>query len=561
MEVSGVTSTYEAATIQSIQAFTPPFTLQASVMGTMSDGNAFDLIISSENGGLGVGIDGNLNSANGPYYGIWDGYSQGVGTNWNMLADKLVTSPSLNTLYQLTIMVDSSGNANLVVASGGQTLGGITKQLGLANNQFYVILVQWEGLPYTIGPNQAYWQSVNLGSTVTLTPIQGTQLSQSYSASTSWTLTNPNIGANGAGGVLSNFAMQYAQSIPFTGSVSSFGAAVSDCTSKFTLGINQKTVACFDAGVNAVTTISGDVSLVMDFTPGGLVAGFACPAVTVALTDYFQGEQQNVGSGVPSLVTTVAGQVCQWGITIGIDALLGTPFALTVKLPTSTSTPLSKIQTLVVAAPTDSAWFVLPDFTAGESGSMHTSAGKCGGYVAALATDVYAGTYLFGALTNPAQNEVLDTNGAYVSQSAGSCGQPLTSTSQPLVAVAGPVVNEVVGYYEESTMSPLYYNAVECIVRRDTGAYLDCSTPTATNDVFVMEAFTDPAGRTVFIIYGRQWGGTLAGFEYLVNFVLKNPSAYTSSWYVYRWQDATSGPSANGIPDPGDTYTPIASGP
>jgi hypothetical protein len=90
---------------------------------------------------------------------------------------------------------------------------------------------------------------------------------------------------------------------------------------------------------------------------------------------------------------------------------------------------------------------------------------------------------------------------------------------------------------------------------------VDCSTPTATNDVFILEAFTDSAGRTVFIIYGRQWGGTLAGFAYAVNTVLKNPSAYTSSWYVYRWQDATSGPSANGIPDPGDTYTPIASGP
>jgi hypothetical protein len=194
---------------------------------------------------------------------------------------------------------------------------------------------------------------------------------------------------------------------------------------------------------------------------------------------------------------------------------------------------------------------------------MHTSLGKCGGHVAALATDVYAATYLFGALTNPQQNEVLETNSAYVSQSASSCGQPSTSASQPLVAVAGPVVNEVVGYYESvQATTPLYYNiGTGCIVRRDTGANVDCSTPTATNDVFVMEAFTDSAGRTVFIIYGRQWGGTLAGFAYVVNSVLKNPSAYTSSWYVYRWQDASSGPSANSIPDPGDTYTQIATGP
>jgi small nuclear ribonucleoprotein (snRNP)-like protein len=76
-----------------------------------------------------------------------------------------------------------------------------------------------------------------------------------------------------------------------------------------------------------------------------------------------------------------------------------------------------------------------------------------------------------------------------------------------------------------------------------------------------MDTFKDAAGRTVFIIYGRAWIGTLAGYEYLVNFVLKNSSSYTKSWYVYNWQDATSGVSANSIPDPGDMYTQIAAGP
>jgi hypothetical protein len=176
-----------------------------------------------------------------------------------------------------------------------------------------------------------------------------------------------------------------------------------------------------------------------------------------------------------------------------------------------------------------------------------------------LVTDVYAGTYLFGALTNP-QNEVLDTNSAYISQS--TCGEPTTSTSQPLVAVAGPVVNEVVHYYESvQGTTPLYYASTGCIVRRDSSATVDCSTSTATSDVFLMETFKDTAGRMVFIIYGRSWDGSLAGFEYLVDFVLNNPSAYTSSWYVYKWTDATSGVSHNGIPDQGDTFIQIAAGP
>ena len=219
----------------------------------------------------------------------------------------------------------------------------------------------------------------------------------------------------------------------------------------------------------------------------------------------------------------------------------------------------------VVSAGAGSVWVVLPDFTAGSHSVEHTSAAKCGGLGAAFATDVYAATYFLGALTNPAQNEILDTNSAYISQSSSSCGQPTSSipSSVSLVLIAGPSANEVANYY--NTFSPLYYNyATGCFTRRDTGATIPdgCNYPsTPTNDIFIMEAFTDAFGRTVFMIYGYNWDGTLAAYEYVVNFVLKTPSNYPASWYVYTWQDASSGLSANGIPDPGDTYTQIASGP
>jgi Protein of unknown function (DUF3131) len=243
------------------------------------------------------------------------------------------------------------------------------------------------------------------------------------------------------------------------------------------------------------------------------------------------------------------------------QVLLGAVYALT-HAPIYGPVQVGNIGSVVSGA-MRSAWVVLPDFTAGQPGLMHNSAAKCGGVVAALATDVYAATYLLGAVTNPPQNEILDTNSAYVSQASASCGQPSTSTSAPLVVISGPVVSEVAHYYE-STTSPLYYNfGTGCIVRRDTGFSIDCSVTTVpTSDVFLMEAFTDPAGRTVFIAYGRNWPGTLAAYEYLVDFVLKNnPSSYTGSWYVYRWTDAASGPSANFIPDAGDTFTQIAAGP
>jgi hypothetical protein len=220
------------------------------------------------------------------------------------------------------------------------------------------------------------------------------------------------------------------------------------------------------------------------------------------------------------------------------------------------------------SAAAGSVWVVLPDFTAGSHSVVHTGVPKCGGLGEAFATDVYAATYFLGALKNPMQNEILDTNPTYVSQSSSSCGQPTSSipSSVPLVVVAGPSAGEVANYY--NTFSPLYYNyATGCFTRRDTGAPIPdgCNYPsTPTNDIFIMEAFTDSAGRTVFTIYGLNWDGTLAAFEYVVNFVLQTPSNYPASWYVYTWQDATSSctNANNAIPDPQcDTYTQIASGP
>ena len=149
----------------------------------------------------------------------------------------------------------------------------------------------------------------------------------------------------------------------------------------------------------------------------------------------------------------------------------------------------------IVSAGADSAWFVLPDYTAGQSFLTHHSAAKCGGVKVALDTDVYSATYLLGSLAKP-QNEVLDTNGAYVSQS--SCGQPTTSPSQPLVPISGPVVSEVVHYYEYvEDSSPLYYSqTTQCITVRATSAcvWYGAGTSTPTKDVFVMEAFVDCVG-------------------------------------------------------------------
>jgi hypothetical protein len=156
MGFSGVNSTYEAASIQSIQSFTPPFTAQASVMATVADGNPFDFLISTSSGSA-LGMDGNPNPANDGYYGIWESIAPGGG-----LSTQLLSTPSLNTIYNLTITVNATGNAKLLVSSQGQILGQLTAQVSVG--PFFVLLVQWEAQPITVGPNQAYWQSVSVST-------------------------------------------------------------------------------------------------------------------------------------------------------------------------------------------------------------------------------------------------------------------------------------------------------------------------------------------------------------------------------------------------------------
>ena len=332
----------------------------------------------------------------------------------------------------------------------------------------------------------------------------------------------------------------------------------STSTSGTTTTTSVTSTSTTTAGEVCITTTTGIAATTVN-EPGATSTSFTTSntATTTTTTSTSATTTYATSTSTYTTVTTTTTSVCTLSST-----------STTVSTSTS-SIPLVSVGQIssVVSAGVGSDWFVLPDYTAGQGSMTHTSAGKCGGVRVALATDVYAGTYMFGSLTNPQQNEILDTNSAYVSQSSSSCGQPSTAAinpSQPLVTIAGPAVNEVVYYYESvEKSSPLYYNfANGCITRRDTGVGVSCNFPsTPTSDVFVMEAFTDQAGRTVYIIYGLNWPGTLAGYEVLVNFVLRNTSGYSKSWYVYKWTDATSGVSANSIPDPGDTYTQIASGP
>jgi len=187
MEISQVNGSQEVGTIQSVQNFTPPFTVSATVEGTISNGHTFGFAITSANASRGVLMYGNLNPTNCShlgdcndtsicgipansaippnqcYYGI--DAKVGNGTAWPHQA-KLYLSPSTNVTYTLEISVDASGSAQYVISLGGQVLGQDTAQVG--TGPFYVIMEQGEGSPVAHpGSNQAYWKSVSLNPVAT----------------------------------------------------------------------------------------------------------------------------------------------------------------------------------------------------------------------------------------------------------------------------------------------------------------------------------------------------------------------------------------------------------
>ena len=150
VNASGATPVYEADMIQSIQSFSGPFTAQAQVTGIVSHGNTFVFMVYGSNSSN-VEIMGNLNPGNGPYYGINEEQ------NFNQQLIQLVSNPSVNTPYTLSVGVDVSGNTTLTVASGGQSLA-TTSGNNLGTGPFYVLIGQLEGYPYTAGNNDAQWQ-------------------------------------------------------------------------------------------------------------------------------------------------------------------------------------------------------------------------------------------------------------------------------------------------------------------------------------------------------------------------------------------------------------------
>jgi MFS transporter, DHA1 family, multidrug resistance protein len=159
MQISSVNQPFRMTTIESVNSFSAPLTLQASVFATQSGGCAFCLWIANDKDFY--GIDCALNPS-ATYYGIW---SCNSARDTNQMWSKLISSyPATNVIYQLTISVNSASSITLSVSSNGQTLGSQT-ELSTGSAPFKIVLSQIEVYTGTgTGPNQAFWKSVTLSS-------------------------------------------------------------------------------------------------------------------------------------------------------------------------------------------------------------------------------------------------------------------------------------------------------------------------------------------------------------------------------------------------------------
>jgi len=175
--------------------------------------------------------------------------------------------------------------------------------------------------------------------------------------------------------------------------------------------------------------------------------------------------------------------------------------------------------------------------------------------------------FISGMLSNT-QPYSFDTNPSYVD----SVGRPIGPWPL-IISVGGPLINSVTHYYETTStvgdrapvsISLSGSNWVWTARNGTTIATVPASSvtiPPGTSDVFYIQIVRDSEGRLVVLLSGTSYLGTWAAAWYFKNVIYPNISTYTNNYIIIRWTDATTGPSMNGVPDAGDTFTTLATAP
>jgi len=144
-------------------------------------------------------------------------------------------------------------------------------------------------------------------------------------------------------------------------------------------------------------------------------------------------------------------------------------------------------------------------------------------------------------------------------------GRPTLGVGDTYLAAGGPFGQQAVAYVQSARVAPIYTvgdaTSLSFLRSSDNGLIKKALTTelTAHHDYFAVYLAPDPVtGTLVLALYGVYGPGTSAAAYFVKNQVMANRATFDKAYYVYEWTD---GPNQDGLADPTDTVTLVASGP
>jgi len=141
-------------------------------------------------------------------------------------------------------------------------------------------------------------------------------------------------------------------------------------------------------------------------------------------------------------------------------------------------------------------------------------------------------------------------------------GRPVTGPGNTFITGGGYYGQVGVAYMEKS-ITPLYLttDGTRAQIKPRSGtAIVDVAVSSLTSqfDYFYVQLSVEPkSGTLCFSSAGMGGPGTVAAGYYVSQVMIPSLSSYTSSWYVYQWQDTNN----DSVPNQGDTFTLVMAGP
>jgi len=144
-----------------------------------------------------------------------------------------------------------------------------------------------------------------------ISPISGTELTQTFGNTNTISYENPNIG-----GGLADFSVKGSLSgLSAGGEITSFGAIAQDCQGHFQWNVYDQSFGCVAVGMQLSGGASDDViTMHFDFTPSGILSGLTCGEIHGGVT-YLEGAGGQFTQGV---TPTAVGTLCEIRLTTAV---------------------------------------------------------------------------------------------------------------------------------------------------------------------------------------------------------------------------------------------------